>query len=58
MRLYHVSDGDNGGGAATLFYGSMGEAMAIAAAQPDEVQAGLYLQTDHDVVAFLDLIDD
>ncbi|CUS43894.1 MAG: hypothetical protein V4610_12570 [Pseudomonadota bacterium] len=57
VRLYHLSDGDDGGGASTLFYGPLGEAMAIAAAQPEEVQDGLFLATDNDVVAYLDLID-
>ncbi|WEK01791.1 MAG: hypothetical protein P0Y59_08990 [Candidatus Sphingomonas phytovorans] len=57
VRLYHLSDGDDGGGASTLFYGPLGEAMAIAAAQPEEVQGGLFLATDNDVVAYLDLID-
>ncbi|WCM29413.1 hypothetical protein NDN01_11235 [Sphingomonas sp. QA11] len=57
VRLYHLSDGDDGGGASTLFYGPLGEAMAIAAAQPEEVQAGLFLATDNDVVAYLDLIE-
>jgi hypothetical protein len=58
VRLYHVSDGDNGGGASTLFYGPLGEAMRLASQQTDDVQAGLYLQTDNDVVAYLDLSDD
>jgi hypothetical protein len=53
VRLYFLDDGD--GGAQTLMYGPLGEAMAMARAQPDEVQAGLYLATDNDVVAFLDL---
>ncbi|CAN5123567.1 hypothetical protein BH10PSE12_BH10PSE12_11670 [soil metagenome] len=58
VRLYHVSDGDNGGAASTLFYGSMGAALAMASQQPDDIQAGLYLQTDNDVVAYLDLADE
>ena len=58
VRLYHLSDGDDGGGASTLFYGPLGEAMAIAHAQPAEVQAGLFLATENDVVAFLDLVED
>lgn len=57
VRLYHLSDGHDGGGASTLFYGPLGEAMAIAAAQPEEVQEGLFLATDNDVVAYLDLIE-
>ncbi|MES1971183.1 MAG: hypothetical protein V4472_01915 [Pseudomonadota bacterium] len=57
VRLYHLADGDDGGGAATLFYGRLGEALAIAHAQPEEVQAGLFIATENDVVAFLDLED-
>lgn len=57
VRLYHLSDGNDGGGASTLFYGPLGEAMAIAAAQPEEVQEGLFLATDNDVVAYLDLLE-
>ncbi len=58
VRLYHLDDGDDGGSAVTLFYGSLGEAMALAAGQPVDVQAGLYLATENDVVGFLDLVDD
>ncbi len=57
VRLYHLADGDDGGGAATLFYGPLGEALAIAHAQPEEVQAGLFIATENDVVAFLELED-
>ena len=53
VRLYYLDDGD--GGARTLFYGPLAEAMALAAQQPEEVQAGLFLQTENDVVPFLDL---
>ena len=56
VRLYHL-DGDREGGAAeTLFYGPLAEALAIAAAQPEAVQDGLFLATDNDVVAYLDLM--
>lgn len=55
VRLYHLDDGD--GGARTLFYGPLGEALAIARAEPDGVQDGLFLATENDVVAFLDLED-
>ena len=56
VRLYHL-DGDSEGGAAeTLFYGPLAEALEIAAAQPEAVQDGLFLATDNDVVAYLDLI--
>ena len=53
VRLYFLDDGD--GGAQTLMYGPLGDALAMAHAQPAEVQEGLYLATDNDVVAFLDL---
>ncbi len=56
VRLYHLDDGE-GGAASTLFYGPLGEAMLIANAQPGEVQAGLYLATENDVVAYLDLVE-
>lgn len=53
VRLYHLDDGDPV--AETLFYGPLSEALAIAAAQPEAVQAGLWIATDNDVVAYLDL---
>jgi hypothetical protein len=53
--LYHLDDAGEGGAVTTLFYGPMGEALAIAAQQPEEMQAGLYLATENDVVAYLDL---
>lgn len=53
VRLYHLDEGD--GGAQTLLYGTLAEALALARAQPIDVQEGLYLATDNDVVAFLDL---
>lgn len=57
VRLYHLSDGPDGGAAETLFYGPLSEAMAIAAAQPEEVQDGLFIATENDVVAWLDLAE-
>ncbi|WP_225205970.1 hypothetical protein [Novosphingobium huizhouense] len=57
VRLYHLGDGVEGGQAETLFYGPLDEAMAIAAAQSETVQDGLYLATDNDVVAYLDLLE-
>ncbi|WP_156681379.1 hypothetical protein [Sphingomonas profundi] len=53
VRLYHLDEGD--GGAQTLFYGPLGEAVTLARCQPAEMQEGLYLATDNDVIAFLDL---
>jgi len=55
VRLYHL-DGEIGT-AETLMYGTLAEAMRAAAAQPQAVQAGLFPQTDNDVVAYLDLIE-
>lgn len=56
VRLYHLDSATEGGAAETLFYGPLGEAMALAAQQPEDVQEGLFLATDNDVVAWLDLI--
>lgn len=57
VRLYHLDDAGEGGAVTTLFYGPLGEAMAIAAAQPEDMQAGLYLATENDVAAYLDVAD-
>jgi hypothetical protein len=57
-RLYHLDDAGEGGATTTLFYGPLGEAMLIAAQQPEDMQAGLYLATENDVVAYLDLTED
>jgi len=56
VRLYFLDAESEGGAAATLFYGPLAEALEIAATQPEEMQEGLYLATDNDVVAYLDLI--
>ena len=57
VRLYHLDHEAEGGAAETLMYGTLAEAMAMAAQQPEEVQAGLFLATDNDVVAYLELLD-
>lgn len=57
VRLYHLSDGPEGGAAQTLLYGTLAEALALAAQQPNEIQADLFIATDNDVVAYLDLVD-
>jgi hypothetical protein len=57
VRLYHLDGDAEGGGANTLFYGPLSEALQIAAAEPEEVQEGLFIATDNDVVAYLDLIE-
>ncbi|RIV89143.1 hypothetical protein [Aurantiacibacter zhengii] len=56
VRLYFLDAAAEGGAIETLFYGPLSEAMQVAGGQPEEVQAGLYMQTDNDVVAWLDLI--
>ncbi len=53
VRLYHLDEGE--GGAQTLMYGTLAAALALARMQPADVQEGLYLATDNDVIAFLDL---
>ena len=55
VRLYHL-DAESGA-ATTILYGTLARALTAAAAEPEEVQAGLYLQTDNDVVPYLDFID-
>jgi hypothetical protein len=55
VRLYYLGD-DMGGGASTVLYGTLSEALARAAEQPADIQAGLFLQTSNDVVAYLDFI--
>ncbi len=57
VRLYHLDGGTEGGAAHTLFYGSLSQAMDIAAQQTEDVQDGLFLATDNDVVAYLDLLE-
>ena len=55
VRLYHLDD--EGGVATTILYGTLAEAMAAAAREPAEIQAGLYLQTSNDVVGYFDLLE-
>ncbi|MCI4590306.1 hypothetical protein MOK15_09375 [Sphingobium sp. BYY-5] len=54
VRLYHLGDD---GGTTTIMYGPLSEALHVAEQQPAEVQDGLFLATDNDVVAYLDLIE-
>lgn len=56
VRLYHLDGDVEGGAASTLFYGPLAQALDLAAQQPVEVQDGLFIATDNDVVAYLDLI--
>lgn len=58
VRLYHLSDSEGGDAATTLFYGPLSEAVHIAERQPEEIQDGLFIATDNDVVAWLDLRGD
>ena len=53
VRLYYLDETD--AAATTLFYGLLDEALILARQQPEDVQAGLWLATDNDVVAFLEL---
>ena len=57
VRLYHLDAQAEGGAATTLLYGSLDEAMRLAEQQPEEVQDGLFIATDNDVIAYLDLIE-
>lgn len=56
VRLYHLDDGPEGGAAMTLFYGPLAQALELAAQESEAVQEGLFIATDNDVVAYLDLI--
>lgn len=55
VRLYHLDEAAEGGAATTLLYGPLEEALALAAAQPEEIQQGLWIATDNDVAHYLDL---
>jgi hypothetical protein len=57
VRLYHLDAAPEGSGAQTLFYGPLGQALALAAEQPAEVQEALFIATDNDVIAYFDLIE-
>ena len=57
VRLYYLGDGPDGGSAETLCYASPSQALQIAAEQPEDLQSGLFIATDNDVVAYLDLIE-
>lgn len=56
VRLYRLDNGDPV--SESLFYGPLAEAMAIAAAQSDDMQVCLWIATDNDVVPYLDLADE
>ncbi len=57
VRLYHLDDAAEGGAANTLMYGTLAQAMEMAARQSEAVQEGLFIATDNDVVAYLDLLE-
>ena len=57
VRLYHLAAAEDGG-AQTLMYGPLADALAMAAQQSEDMQAGLFIATDNDVIAYLDLIGD
>jgi len=54
VRLYHLGED---GAATTLLYGTLAEALAVAAQQEDDTQAALFLQTSNDVVGYLDFVE-
>ena len=56
VRLYHLDSAAEGGAARTLLYGTLAEALRLAEQQPAEVQEGLFIATDNDVIAYLDLV--
>jgi len=56
VRLYFLDDGDPV--AVTLFYGPLAEAVRVGRRESEEVQASLWIATQNDVVAFLDLEGD
>ena len=58
VRLYFLDAESEGGAAETLFYGPLSEALRMAAGQPEDVQEGLFLATDNDVAAYLDMAED
>lgn len=55
VRLYHLDEAGEGGAATTLFYGPLAQALTIAAQQDEATQEGLWIATDNDVIAYLDL---
>jgi hypothetical protein len=55
VRLYHLDE--QGGVATTILYGTLAEALAAAANEPEDIQAGLFLQTGNDVIAYLDFLE-
>ncbi len=54
VRLYHLGED---GTATTLMYGTLSDALSLAAQQDEQTQDGLFLQTSNDVVGYLDFIE-
>jgi len=54
VRLYYLDP--HNGTATTLLYGTLAEALARGAAEPEHVQAGLFLQTSNDVVSYCEFL--
>lgn len=57
VRLYLLDGNVEGGATTSLFYGPLAEALRIAGQQSEDVQEGLFIATDNDVVAYLDFIE-
>lgn len=57
VRLYHLDLASEGGTATTLCYAPLAQALQMAATQPEDVQEGLFIATDNDVVAYLDMVE-
>ncbi|MET0238456.1 MAG: hypothetical protein ABW184_01035 [Sphingobium sp.] len=58
VRLYHLDGDMEGGGIRTILYGTMLEALERGQQEPEDVQEWLFIETDNDVIAYLDLISD
>ena len=54
VRLYHL-DAESGA-ATTLLYGTLAEALARVAGEPEKAKEGLFLQTSNDVVGYLEFV--
>ena len=55
VRLYHLGDD---GGVTTLIYAPLAQALHLASQQPADMQESLFIATDNDVVAYLDLVEE
>lgn len=57
VRLYLLDGNIEGGATTSLFYGPLSEALRIAEQQSEDVQDGLFIATDNDVIAYLDFVE-